>query len=44
MHTLTRLRRSGAVTLVTVAAASVLTSISTPAGAATALPTDFLLS
>lgn len=41
MHTLTRLRRSGAATLVTVAAASALTSVSTPADAATALPTGF---
>jgi hypothetical protein len=41
MHTLTRLRRSGAATLVTAAAASALTSIPTPAVAATALPTGF---
>ncbi|WP_020117046.1 RICIN domain-containing protein [Streptomyces canus] len=42
MHTLARFRRSGAATLVTVAAASALTSLSTPAeAAATALPTGF---
>jgi hypothetical protein len=44
MHTLTRLRRSGAATLVTVAAAAALTSVPTPADAATALPTGFPLS
>jgi hypothetical protein len=41
MHTLTRLRRSGAAALVTAAAASVLTSLPTPAEAAAALPTGF---